>query len=194
LRPRARSPRDTGVVEARIGEHALQRAFELADVGADVLGDEEGDVLVQAHAVVLGLLEQDRDPHLELGRLDRDGEAPAEARDEALLDAGHFLREAVAGDGDLLVRLEERVEGIEELFLRARLADEELHVVDEEEVERAVVALERIEALVLVGAHHVGHELLGVDVAHLGLGVALEDLDADRLQQVGLAQARARHR
>ena len=35
----------------------------------------------------LGLLEQDRDAHLELGRLDRDGEPPAEARDQPVLDA-----------------------------------------------------------------------------------------------------------
>ncbi len=156
-----------------------------------MLGDEESDVLVEPDAVVLGLLEEDRNAHLELGRLDRDREAPAEARDQAILDPRHLAREAVARDGDLLVRLEERVERIEELFLGTRLADEELHVVDEEEVERAVVALERVEALVLVGTHHVGHELLGVDVAHLGFRVALQHLGADRLQQVRLAQARA---
>jgi hypothetical protein len=63
------------------------------------------------------------------------GKAPPEARNEALLDARHLLREAVARDGHLLVRLEERVERVEELLLRARLADEELHVVDEEEVQ-----------------------------------------------------------
>jgi hypothetical protein len=66
-------------------------------------------------------LRQDRHAHLELGRLDRDREAPAEARDQPLLDAGHLLREAVAGDRDLLVRLEERVERIEELFLERDL-------------------------------------------------------------------------
>ena len=125
--------------------------------------------LVDVDAVHLGLLEQDRHAHLEFRGFDGHGEAPAEAGDEAILDSGHLLREAVAGDHDLLVRLEERVERVEELLLRARLADEELHVVDEEEVERAVVALERVEALVLVGAHDVGDELLGVDVADLRL-------------------------
>ena len=44
---------------------------------------------------------------------------------------------------------------VEELFLRAALAAEELDVVDQQQVERAVVALEIVERLVLVGAHHV---------------------------------------
>jgi hypothetical protein len=45
------------------------------------------------------------------------------------------------------VRLDQRVEEIEELFLRAALAAEELDVVDEQQIERAVVALEVVEAL-----------------------------------------------
>ena len=60
----------------------------------------------------------------------------------ALFDPGHFLGKAVARDRNLLVRLEQRIERIEEFFLGSRLADEELDVVDEEKVERAVVALE----------------------------------------------------
>src|SRR4029079_19605488 len=71
------------------------------------------------------------------------------------------------------------------------LADEELDVVDEEQVEGTVVALEGIEALVLVGAHEVVNELLGMDVADLRFRIALEDLDADRLEEVRLAQPRA---
>ena len=43
-----------------------------------------------------------------------DREAPAEARDQALLDAGDLLRIGVAGDDDLLVRLDQRVEQVEE--------------------------------------------------------------------------------
>ena len=139
----------------------------------------------------LRLGEQDRDAHLELRRLERDGEAPAEARDQALLHPRDLLRVGVAGDDDLLVRLDQRVEEVEELFLRAVLAVEELDVVDQQQVERAVVALEVVERLVLVGAHHVGHVGLGVDVADPGAGFAREDVVADRLDQVGLAEADA---
>ena len=35
---------------------------------------------------------------------------------------------------------EQRLEGVEELFLRAVLAGEELHVVDQQQVERVVLA------------------------------------------------------
>ena len=80
---------------------------------------------------------------------------------------GDLLRIRVAGDDDLLVRLDQRVEEVEELLLRAALAAEELDVVDQQQVERAVVALEIVERLVLVGAHDVGHVGLGVDVADL---------------------------
>jgi hypothetical protein len=45
------------------------------------------------------------------------------------------------------VRLDQRVEEIEELLLRPVLAAEELDVVDEEQIQRAVVALEVVEAL-----------------------------------------------
>ena len=122
------------------------------------------------HVLGFGLLQQDGDAHFEFRRLDGDGQAPAEARDQAVLHAGDFLGIGVAGDHDLLVRLDQRVESVEELFLGAALAAEELDVVDQQQVERVVVALEIVESLVLVGAHHVGDVLLRVDVADLGLG------------------------
>ena len=183
--------RDLLPVKVRVGDDPLERAFELAHVAANVLGDEERDLLVEAHPGLLGLREQDRDAHLELGRFQGHGEAPAEAGDQPFLDARDLLRVGVAGDDHLLVAFDERVEQVEELFLRAALAAEELDVVDEEQVERPVVALELVERLVLVGAHDVGHVGLGVDVADLRVGLALQDVVADRLDQVGLAQPHA---
>ena len=97
----------------------------------------------------------------------------------------------VAGDDDLLVRLDQRVEQVEELLLRAALAAEELDVVDQQQVERPVMPLEFVEGLVLVRAHHVGDVGLGVDVADLGRRVLRQDVVADGLDQVGLAQSDA---
>ena len=48
-----------------------------------------------------GFADQDRDARLELRRLDRDREPPAEPRLQTLLEARHFLRIAVAGQDDL---------------------------------------------------------------------------------------------
>ena len=156
-----------------------------------MLGDEERDLLVDLHAGGGGLGKQDRHAHLELGRFERHRKAPAETRNQPLLDAGDFLGVGVAGDHHLLVRLDERVEQIEELFLGSALAAEELDVVDEQQIERAVVTLEVVEGLVLIGPHHVGDVGLGVDVADLRLGAGVEDVIADGLDQVRLAKTDA---
>ena len=59
-------------------------------------------------------------------------------------------RRLVGADDDLLVRVVQRVERVEELLLRALGALQELDVVDEQQVDRAVAALE---GLHLVVAH-----------------------------------------
>ena len=107
---------------------------------------------------------------------------------------GDLLRIGVAGDDDLLVRLDQRVEQVEELFLRAALAAEELDVVDQQQIERAVVALEVVEGLVLVGAHDVGDVGLGVDVADLRGRIAAEDVVADAPAPGASCRARRRRR
>ena len=83
-----------------------------------------------------GLAHQDRDAGLELGRLDRHGQSPAEARFQALLEPVHLLRITVACEDHLLLALEQRVEGVKELLLRAVLSREKLDVVDHQRIER----------------------------------------------------------
>ena len=120
--------------EARVGDHAAQRALELAHVGADALGDEERHFLRQLDADGLRLGHEDRHAGLELRRLDRHRESPAEARFEPLLQALDLLRVAVAGQDHLVLAFEQLVEGVEELLLRALLAGEELDVVDQQRI------------------------------------------------------------
>ena len=127
--------RDLLAVETRIRDDAFQCAFEFAHVRADVLGDEKRDLLVKREPRRCGLGEENRDPHFQFWWFERDGEAPAEAGNEAFFDAGDFLRVGIAGDDDLFVRFDQRIEEIEKLFLRAVLAAEELDVVDQQEVE-----------------------------------------------------------
>ena len=79
---------------------------------------------------------QNRDLGLEIGRLDVGDQAPLEARAQTLFEPRNLVRRAVAGEDDLLLRVVERVEGVEELVLRAFLAGEELDVVDEQDVDR----------------------------------------------------------
>ena len=136
----------------------------------------------------LRLGHEDRDAGLELGRLDRHRQPPAEARLEALLEPLDFLRVAVAGEDHLVLALEQLVEGVEELFLRALLAGEELDVVDQQRIERAVRGLELVHRVVLQRPHHVADEALRVHVGDARLRVALLDQVRDGVHQMGLAQ------
>ena len=70
------------------------------------------------------------------------------------------------GDDDLLVRVVQGVEGVEELLLRLHLALQELDVVDQQHVDVAVAALEALRLVVADGVDEVVGELLGVHVAH----------------------------
>ena len=156
-----------------------------------MLGDEEGDFLRHGDRLGFSLLQDDGDTHFKLRWLDGHRETPAEARDQAFFHAGDLFRVGVAGDDDLLVRLDQRIESVEELLLGAALVGEELYVVDQQQVERVVVALEFVEGFLLIGAHHVGHVLLGVDVTDACLRPPVGDLVADGLHEVRLAQADA---
>ena len=84
---------ELGPVEAGVGGDPDQRALELADVVADVGGDEGQDLgRDPAEVLGLGLLAEDGEAGLELGRLDVGDEAPLEAGAEAVLEAGDRLR------------------------------------------------------------------------------------------------------
>ncbi len=152
-------------------------------------GNEKRDVLRQADTLGLRLLEQDRDPHFKLWRLDCDRKPPAEARDQPVLDSGDFLRVGIAGNDYLLVRFDQRVEGVEKFLLGAVLAAEKLDIVDQQKVQRVVVLLEAVEGLVLIGANHIGNVPLGVDITDLGGRVEFEQQVTDGLNEVSFTQA-----
>src|SRR3990170_8601606 len=82
--------------EAAEGADAHEGALEFADVGLDLVRDEVGEIVGEGHAVELGLLLEDGDAGLEVGRLDVGDQAPLEPGAEALLDLRDLLRRAVA--------------------------------------------------------------------------------------------------
>ena len=138
-----------------------------------------------------GLGHEDRHAGLEFRRLDRNRQSPAEAGLKPLFEAGHFLGVAVTGQHDLLLPFEQRVERVEELFLRAILAGEKLDVVDQERVERAVGLLELVDGVVLQRADHVADEALRVDVGDPCTRIAFAHGIGDRVHQMRLAEADA---
>ena len=139
----------------------------------------------------MGLIDQNRHPHLELGRLDRHGQAGIEATGQALVDVHQALRVGVAGHDDVSPLGQQRFEGVEKLLLRALLAGEELHIVNQQQVERMVFGLQLIKGLALVVLHHIGDELLGMQIEHAGVWLVLQQGIADRMDQMRLAQTHA---
>ena len=101
------------------------------------------------------------------------------------------LAGAVAGEHDLVAAVEQGVEGVEELLLRALLAGEELDVVDEQHVRAAVAAAEFLDVAAADRVDELVGELLAGQIDHPRARLAAEQLVADGLHEVGLAETRA---
>ena len=118
--------------------------------------------------------------------------AAAEPRAQPVLEPRQVGGRLVGRDHDLLAGIDQRVEGVEELFLRVVLADQELQVVDHQHVDAAQLLLELHRRLAADRGDEAVHELLG---RHVGdrdrVALAPGQLQADRVHQVGLAEADA---
>ena len=105
--------------------------------------------------------------------------------------SGISLGGGVGGDDDLLAGLVEVVERVEELLLRALLAGDELDVVDQEEIDGAVLGAELRGAVVADRVDELVREALGREIEQAEARVEARDLVADRVEQVRLAEADA---
>src|SRR6202012_1852904 len=135
---------DALAVEAGEGGDPDQRAFQLPDVRGDPAGDVLEHVRRRVQALLDGLLPEDGDPGLKLRRLDVGQQAPLEPAAQPVLQGDEALRGAVTGDDDLLARVVQRVECVEELLLGAFLVLQELDVVHEEDVDVPVASAEPV--------------------------------------------------
>ena len=122
-------------------------------------------------------------------RLELDDEACSEALDQALLDPRDVLRAAVRGHRELAPRVEQRVEGVEELLTRLLAAGEELDVVDQQHVRLAEALLEATRAPFAHRVDELARELLDRGVANREARAEALDVVAHGVQQMRLAQA-----
>src|SRR5262245_23016608 len=97
----------------------IRAPFELADRCRDAARDEVEDVGRGGQSFLARLLLQDSDPGLQVGHRDVGEQPPLEPGPQPVLEGGQLLGRTIAGDDDLLVRVVQRVEGVEELLLRA---------------------------------------------------------------------------
>ena len=186
-----RRQRDLHAIQLAPGDQPHQRAFEFAHVGAHVRGDEQRHIGRQLHLLALRLLLQDGDLGFEIGRLNVGDQSPLKARAQPVFNLGQFLGRTVRSDHDLLHALVQRVEGVEELFLRALLLRDELNVVDQQHVDGAEAIAEAGHAIVAQRGDHLVGELLRRDVADACRGLAALHLVADGVHQVRLAHSHA---
>ena len=91
----------------------------------------------------------------------------------------------------MLIELVEIVEDVEELFLGFFLIDDELEVVDNETIEFFELTAELFAFAVLDGVDKIGIEVRDGGVEDFVVGVALQELIADSLDEVSFAEARA---
>ena len=163
------------LVQRRPRADAHERALELTDVGGDARGHVFKHLRGDLEALGIRLLMEDRDAGLQVWRLNIHEQARGEARPHAVLEALELGRGQVRGQDDLLVGAVQRIKGMEETFDRLFLVADELDVVDEEDVEFAVAAVEGLDLGVvrLIEANRVDElvrEFFGVDVADLQVG------------------------
>ena len=118
----------------RMGDQAIDRAFEIAPVGDDRARDERDHRRRDLEVRILGARRGDarlEDLHAQrlVERRHLDAKAAGETRAHALVERFEIGRRAVGGDHDLAAGIEQRVERVAELGLD-RLALQELHVVE----------------------------------------------------------------
>ncbi len=125
-----------------MGNHLGQRPLQLADVGSHQGSDTLEQRVGQVDAVGDAFGCENRLPCLHVWRLDVGNQAPFEARAQPVFQGGHGLGRAVTGQHYLSARFVQGVERMEQLLLRAGLAGQELHIVDQQHVAGAVLGPE----------------------------------------------------
>ena len=78
----------------------------------------------------------------QIGRLNVGDESPFKPAAQPIFQRDQGFRRTIAGHHDLLAVAVQRVEGVEEFFLRRFLAGDELNVVDQQHVDRAILVAE----------------------------------------------------
>jgi len=110
---------------------------------------------------------------------------------EPLFEGRDLFRRSVRGEDDLLLRFVQRVEGVEELFLRAFLAGDELDIIHQEHIHRAEPVAKTDHAIEAQRIDQFVCEFLGADVREASRRIALLDQMPDRLHQVRLSHSHA---
>src|SRR4026209_1454544 len=117
--------------ERRKRSHTHERAFQSAHVRPNAAGKKLKNFIAQYDLHATRLLPQDRHAGLDVGRLKLSGEPPLKARNQAVLQVCNLGSRPIAGEDDLLMSIEQRIERMKELFLGTLFPPEKLDVVNQ---------------------------------------------------------------
>ena len=104
------------------------------------------------------------------------------------MNVGQSFGIGVAGHHNVRFFGQQGLKGIKELFLRAVLVGQKLHIVDQQQIERVITFLELVKSLALIGLDHIRYKLLGMNVKNFGGRVVSQQFVADGVHQMGLSQ------
>ena len=173
-----------------IGDQLVEAADQLADVAGDGAGEEIDHIARNFERGEFGQLGfEDRLPELDIGGLHIRDETHGEARKQARFDPVQRLGRAIGGKDQALALGQERVDRVEQFLLRGGLADDELDIVDEQQIEAAQARLELDHLVLLQRLDEFDHEAFGAAIEDAAARMGLEEAVADGVQEVGLALA-----
>ena len=125
---------DARALQGDIGLYLFQDAFDLPDIGLDVIRDifHRFDGEGEAHALCLRV--DDGDSRLIIRRLDIHQKPALEAAAEPILQPEHLSGRPVRREDDLLSGFIQGIERMEKFLLRLHFAGDELDIVHQQQV------------------------------------------------------------
>ena len=182
-KPEVHLPVGQGSHRAKAGDGPFDLTHVISDAFRNKVTDFIGDF--QSGLDCLGL--DDGDPGLDLRGLDIRGQTPFEPIPKAFFQIRNILGEFVGSQDDLLVRLMQRIEGMEELFLSSFAAGQELRIVQNEQVHLAEAVLEIRHLVLSQRGDQIVDERFAGEISDLGSRIFLENPMPDGIDQMGFA-------
>ncbi len=178
--------------QLRIGDQLVEAADQFAHIARDRPGQEIEHIcryFERREAGKLGC--EDLLAQFDIGCLDIGHQSHRETRKQARFHAVQSLGRAVCGKYQPLAFGQQRIDRIEEFFLRAGLADDELDVIHQQQVETTQAGLEFQHLVGLQRLDEFDHEAFGAAVENAAARMGLQEAVADRVEQMRLALARS---
>src|SRR5438270_3288399 len=167
---------------------SVQRPFEVSNIRGDLVCEKLHHLRRNPQATLLGLRLQYAEAQFISRRVQISDESPAEPRAHALLHTFEVGGRFVGRDHDLAVLVDQCIKGMEEFLLRRFLADDELHIIDHQKIDRAKLFLEVHRRLEAQCSDELVHELFGRKIDYFTTAGMLADVPSDGVHQVCLAE------